>query len=185
MVTNANDAIERTFRFGKVDYNRCGRRNCAVEVQAELEDGVFRASAEVWSPRRAGVYIDGQCLDIIAEKFPKFRKNPVYAELLDLWHRYHLNDMHAGTPEQEEALANAGLHDYSEQCEFLKSIGLYEVPDPRPDHAGETYTYGHAWLKEEIPEGDLERIVHLITTGAPLKEGAQEMDAEDREEETR
>ena len=76
--------------------------------------------------------------------------------------------MHAGTVEQEEALdkwraSNSsrdnidGGTSYDMDCEYLKSIGLYEV-----DYNGKPYRYGTAWLKRDIPEEDLNQIKELL-----------------------
>jgi hypothetical protein len=87
--------------------------------------------------------------------------------------------MNAGTPEQTEAIkkweAEGNRYDYKAVCEYLKEIGLYEVPldkDAYPDvyereaEKQETdkpvYRYGHAWLYRAIPEKDLNRIKEII-----------------------
>ena len=66
----------------------------------------------------------------------------------------NLNDimnLHAGTKEQEEALDKwhnslqkenrIVLFSFELDCEYLKSIGLYEV-----NYKGKTYKYGTEWL---------------------------------------
>ena len=53
-----------------------------------------------------------------------------FQKLYNWWKLYHLNDLHAGTPEQEQALASVGLlgvNKYTQACEYLKSVWLYEV----------------------------------------------------------
>ena len=76
-----------------------------------------------------------------------------------VWERWHLNDLTAGSPAQEEFLrthaaewetykANAGSipSHYTWACKVLATAGLH----PDPGHNG--YRYGSAWLKEEVPE---------------------------------
>ncbi len=173
--------MERKFDFGKVDYNRNGRKTCRVTAKAELtEDGRFSASACVWNQLGTDILMGGQCFDSLKQDFPELMENEQFAELYNIWENYHLNDMHAGTPEQEAAVREQFInrhrhgygyrYDYSEACEILKAAGLYEVPDPRPGHEGELYRYGTAWLKEDLPESVVARIESLIGEGVPLKD---------------
>jgi hypothetical protein len=102
----------------------------------------------------------GQCLDTLAE----YVDNPLFKAIHMLWKNYHLNDMHAGTIEQEQAIAewvaNGNKYDYNTICEHLQSIGLYEV-----EVDGKPYKYGHGWLYRAIPEDDLSLIKKIIQTG--------------------
>ena len=79
--------------------------------------------------------------------------------------------MHAGTPEQEEAIekweAKGNKYDYKKVCEMLKDCGLYEVPlaanligTRKAD--GKPYKYGCGWVIANIPEKDLEEIKNLF-----------------------
>lgn len=79
--------------------------------------------------------------------------------------------MHAGTPEQEEAIAKwkaeGNEYDYKKVCEMLKNRGLYEVPltadligTRKAD--GKPYKYGHGWVIFNIPEKDLAEIKNFF-----------------------
>jgi hypothetical protein len=85
--------------------------------------------------------------------------------------------MHAGTPEQEAALKEAGLtgfaSDYKKCCEYLKSVGMYEVEL----EDGTMYKFGSGWLTQPIPEDELEKIEKIINEG---REGLKEIIEEDR-----
>lgn len=116
-------------------------------------------------------------------------------EVYDLWKKYHLNNMHTGTPEQEKAveewkaqencrslLSFSDIYDYEKDCDYLKSIGLYEVPistidkDVNPqfiDCEKGTYKYGYGWLKERIPEEDVQRIECLIKNNLVMEKDIQ------------
>ena len=98
--------------------------------------------------------------------------NVEYKKALGLWKRNHLNDMHAGTPEQEKCLedfeaereavekelgGNSSYYDVS--CEILKRHGLYEV-----QLDGKPYKYGHSWLYQPISEWDLAAIKEILGT---------------------
>lgn len=149
--------------FGSMNLYGNGKYYRAI-VELNLkdkEDGklVFSAVGNVKTANRRGWTSSGQCLDTIeehkADMLPELK--PLWNTVYRLWKTYHLNDMHAGTPEQDKAVeewkAAGNEYDYSKVCEYLKSIGIYEV-----DLNGEPYKYGHAWLYEPIPEKDLNLI---------------------------
>ena len=180
--------MKKTFNFGKIDYMNRGRKDCAVNVTICLEekggekvfdkDGNFTgnycnkyvgftASGSIWNNRHSDVYSVCQNLDEIA----KYVKTPLFKKIYTFWKKYHLNGMHAGTPEQEEAIekweAEGNKYDYKKACEMLKNCGLYEVPlnadligTRKAD--GKTYRYGCGWVIENIPEEDLKEIKSLF-----------------------
>lgn len=154
--------MKKTINFGKFAITSKRRIN-AVDVMLDLRENeqgkpVFSASACAWNGRHTDWSIGGQCLDTIAEHCKTLRHNPLYSEILGLWRRNHLNDMHAGTEKQEQEvdtwLVETGkMYDYAEVCEHLKSVGLY-------DDNG--YEYGTGWLYREISDDDLKRIKEII-----------------------
>ena len=80
------------------------------------------------------------------------------AQLRDIWERWHLNDLQAGSPAQTAYLdahpVTDRLNHYTKACEALKSAGLN--PDPNYIHNGKPYAYGSAWLRVEVPEDALQ-----------------------------
>lgn len=79
----------------------------------------------------------GQCIGVIYTNFPD---NDKIRRIYEVWKRWHLNDLHAGC-----------IH----QREFEK--------EPYEKHRGChcdicNYTYGHAWIFEEIPKEVIEEI---------------------------
>ena len=140
--------------LGKIDYYGNGRKSNAVDIEMELKDGRFSASGNIWNSRHTDIVSGGQNIDEIAEHF---KGNKDVQEIHSLWKQYHLNDMHAGTQKQEEALmkkfGNRNASDYDKHVEYLKSQGLYE------DNG---YRYGSGWLKWDIPKQDEQRIQSLI-----------------------
>lgn len=163
--------MRREISFGKVDGYGHGRRTCEVTLEVELRENnegkpVFSVCGNMWNNRHTDVIWGGQCVDDIAKQFEEIRNNGLYMEIMGLWEKYHLNDMHAGTPEQEKAVKelrernNGRYLNYDEICLHLKWMELYEV-----ELNGESYRYGSAWLYEEIPEKDLRRIKEIIETG--------------------
>jgi len=74
---------------------------------------------------------------------------PMYARLFDIWGRYHLNDLQAGTPRQMEFLRDCKVAPYDEQCVRLEAAGLlYD----------KGYCYGSGWLAMEVPDEILEEL---------------------------
>jgi hypothetical protein len=163
--------MKKTISFGKIDYNRTGRKINLVDVDIELKEVtnvttidlklldkayVFSASAGVWNSKQTDYIACGQMLDELNMYIGNRIK---FHKILKFWKKYHLNDMNAGTSLQMEALKkwrkenNITDYDYTKECEYLKSINLYE---------DRGYKYGHGWLLEEIPENDLNEIKKLF-----------------------
>jgi hypothetical protein len=149
--------MKKTFNFLYGSGRKLNRVKIEVELRGE-EKPVFSASGEIWESGKC--ICAGQCLNDVC----KLIKSETFKKIYHFWKLYHLNDMHAGTPEQEqaieEALNNGILEscDYSKACDYLKSVNLYEVM-----HEGKLYKYGHSWLYEEIPAEDLKAIKDLLT----------------------
>lgn len=85
--------------------------------------------------------------------------------LMELWDRWHLNHMKAGSPAQEAWLrANPVKVVYPESHLDVALVALTAVGlQPDPDHIGSNgkpYSYGAQWLKEEVPHDVL---VELLT----------------------
>ena len=153
--------VKKVLSFGKVGYLHHWRRDCPVTVGIclrETDNGPeFSASGEIWNHAMTDIYCGGQCLDAISE----YVDDPLFKRVYRLWKLYHLNGMNAGTPEQDAAvkkwIEEGNRYEYHTVCDYLKSIGLYEV-----EHNGKPYKYGHGWLYREIPAADLAEIEHLL-----------------------
>lgn len=126
-----------------------------------LKDNHFSACGFVYDKKGKCIY-GGQCIDTMvaianADKIDdKDFRNLLY-KVAQWWKLYHCNDMHAGTPEQEKALRDAGLSEfankYNECCEYLEKIGLLEVRG---------YKFGTGWLTWDIPADVLEDMKQTI-----------------------
>ena len=147
--------MEKTFDFGKIDLNDCGRKINKVEVTVELtEDGVFCASALVWNSKHTDIECGGQCLDELVQFL---KTNKIFMKIYDWWKKYHLNNMHPGTEKQENALTNAGYkswaNNYNDCCNYLETIGLL---------VDDGYEFGTGWLKRDIPNNVLKEMKELL-----------------------
>ena len=153
--------MKKTLNFGKIDWNGTGRKINLVTVEINLKETkngpAFSASANVWNSKDSDIICGGQCLDSLV---PFFKNNAVYMTIFSMWKKYHLNDMHPGTPAQEKALNEAGLTEfatnYTDCCEYLKKIGLFNDNGTN---------FGETWVYWPIPEEDLEIIKSLFLYG--------------------
>lgn len=137
-----------TYVLGYCDYNETGKKNCKATFEWELKDGNFTMCANIWNPRQTDIYTGGQCVDEVLKFFPNDRKAQRMAQI---WSKYHLNDMIAGSPDQEKWKENnPEIRNYDEICKAMAEAGI--DPDPNYIHNGKPYKYGSAWLKEEIPD---------------------------------
>lgn len=110
----------------------------------------------------------GQIWSRIRGAFPA---DPHLNRLAQIWERWHLNGMRAGTHEQNEFLRKnpipRSLDYYSDACRALRQNDLLEVKVPPiekwvPDGI---YRYGRYWLVEELPndfESDLVKLVSKL-----------------------
>ena len=170
--------IERTFRFSGI-YLPGRRRPTSILITLYLiHDGknrpIFAVRASAREMRDAAVmalawYTEKQHDETTGMMRP-LRDNPLFAEIYRLYSLYNRNDLHAGTPAQEEAIRQAirdgKLNDPTqvEIISHLKSLRLY-VDETVRNAAGDAHRYGHGRIYTEIPKYDLYRIRHLIETG--------------------
>lgn len=88
------------------------------------------------------------------DRVPKDKLND-FDRLIEMWRKYHLNDLTAGTKKQEDAIEEwrkTNKYDYTKACEYLASIGLLE---------DRGYKYGTSWLGRPIPTDDI-NFIHRI-----------------------
>ena len=148
--------ISKTFVFPKIAFNGTRKIN-TPEVEIVLECNnckyEFYVCGSIWNSKHTDIITCGQCLDIM---YKYLKHDKLFKEIYRLWKLYNRNGMHAGTIKQEEALRSSGkvFYDYDDQCEYLKSVNLYE---------DDGYIYGTKWLYRAIPEDDLNIIKNLLT----------------------
>lgn len=104
----------------------------------------------------SGLGYGGQCLDHFKEHAEQYiideSRRELFNRVFDVWNKYHLNTLQAGTKRQTEFLKENGYlgKDYKEKCDFLKENNLYE------DNG---YKYGHGWLGQPIPEDIIKEVL--------------------------
>lgn len=155
--------MRKIFKFDKVAYTSKRRVNLpTIEMELTYKDNdtskpILSICGELWNATHTNIVMGGQCLDNLNE-FSSLKCNPLFKRLYRLWNLYHLNDMHAGTVKQEQALNNYRDQNQNrycsqdEQCKYLESIGLL---------VDDGYKYGTSWLYRPIPDEDLKEIESL------------------------
>ena len=158
--------------LGKCSYSGRGPKVNACYFTYELKETdlgpTFSAQAEVWNAPKTDIHMGGQCLDEVLKLSHSGSRKA--RRILEIWQKYHLNDMKTGLPIQEAAVrawrANEQITgwDYEKACEMLRRINLYEVPVPEgakallggfpPDVVSgkRGYRYGERWIYSPIPE---------------------------------
>lgn len=158
---------------GKCDFGRVKDADEAlvkVVVTWALNDGRFSMQGEVWEPIRGRweMTSGGQCLDTIKTLLPN---DKLFAEMHEIWSRWHLNDMRAGCEHQRAEkwderpiYADKPTRAYVSHADGTSSWnmltwlpvekgGLLSAPCPTCG-----YKYGTKWLKEELPQDVLDKI---------------------------
>ena len=188
-----NTRMHARLKFGKINLYGTGKRypaeieielrNCGGQPTFTMENGkkipTGKTTPEyvelsicgyVYNHIHTDCVLGGQCLD---EMYKFLKHDKLFAEIYHLWKNYHLNGMHAGTPEQEKAVQDwkqktGKQYDYTEICEYLKEIGLYEVNftglTVGRRYENEPYKYGHGWIIQQLPGDILNRIEYIIDT---------------------
>lgn len=122
---------------------RYSKSNLKIDIEITFKDKRLSISGDIWEKQR-GRWVNsggGQCYEELLNEFP------LSAPLVELWQRWHLNDLNAGDAVQQSylrALKNTGWKytSYDYACEQFKSVGLLV-------HDG--YKYGSAWKFEKVP----------------------------------
>lgn len=103
----------------------------------------------------------GQIQDVLKQKNIRIAKNwdaDMVLKLYETWERWHLNDLTAGLPIQEDFVREwkkTNKYDYATVCEVLKANNLYEI---------DGYKYGYKWLTEEVPQEVIDWLFALPET---------------------
>lgn len=108
-----------------------------LEVRLETKDDKQRLSicGAVWNKKNDDHEIGGQCIDELASHIKIFATGwdrEKLAKVVEVWQRWHLNDMRA-------------------ECEHQRSRGEKWTTHPAAICPDCGYTLGSAWLYEELP----------------------------------
>jgi hypothetical protein len=161
----------KTVRLGTLDLNRDyrpGRHNWAsVYVKIEYHDGRLSFSG-VEGPLANG-NCKGSCCQIgqsLRAKANHLRlargwNMAMLVQLLSLWDRWHLNDLRAGSPAQEEYLRAHPVEVKSSENHYAATSKALSLAGLNPDGGFGGYRYGTAWNTEPVPAHVLEWLTAL------------------------
>ena len=158
--------MDKVVRLGDMTQNG---RTFGVYCRIQYKDGRLSISG-VEGPRRGGDCY-GSCGQIEmglnpAEitPAPGWTLNSITA-FLEAWRRWHLNDLRAGTPKQEEWLRANPVTAVYPESHFTKASDALAAAGLNPDTSvNPPYKYGNAWLYEHVPPSVLEYFEGLPTT---------------------
>ena len=156
--------MEKKIHFGRVAISGAKGRYFKLNVSMALGTDTKHRSC-FSAIAFAGARIGGQCLDDVV------CDDPLFVAIRRLWKAYHLNDMHAGTAEQEACLAAARSNgeliggDFDDEVKCLKAKHLYIVK-----MHGKPYRYGSGWLYRPIPKDDLKIIRRILSAKGTTSE---------------
>lgn len=157
--------MKKTINLGKVDYNGTGRRINAVDIEVELEGDRLSIMGSIWNGPHTDIVSGGQNLEEIGRMFPA---NAKVQRIVEVWRRWHLNDMRAGCEHQRaegwdkrpidpsKPLNTYGTHfpgQTSSSWNMLTWVRRDEHPEGLLSYPCPVcgYRFGSAWLKEDLP----------------------------------
>lgn len=168
------ETIKKKLVLGKIAYDNPRRKTNVAELDLELRwrnggvsvdnkplpgHWVLSICGTIWNSTQTDCSSCGQNYARLAEFFSG---NKRFDRIVEIWNRWHLNDMKGGTRAQNAAvaawLAAGNAYDYTRIREHLKSLGL-EVDGG--------YTYGTGWMVDELPVDVRNEIIALFD--APVK----------------
>jgi hypothetical protein len=150
--------MEYKYVIGKCNYENKGLVNLA-EVEWKLDGGNFSASGGIWNTSSGSRRDYVTCGQILKELLSLFPEDQLLQRIVGVWEKWHLNDLKAGSPRQEEFLStkNAPKGDHYEWAiQELTDAGLN--PDSEYLYQDSPYKYGSAWLKAELPSSVIAEI---------------------------
>lgn len=104
---------------------------------------------------RFGFHSFGQVLDDVNPN--EYESSRDLARILEIWRRYHLNDLQSGTINQMQTLSNwrnrPSNWSYDEDRDYLSKKGLIK---------DQGYEFGTGWLTEQLPVSIQKEIKRLF-----------------------
>lgn len=154
--------MKKVFNFGKtnglnievkINFNSVTKQKLSTRLESVKEYHVFSASGCI-SDDKDDISAGQNLVDIKNI----LKDNHTFNIIFDMWEKYHLNDMNAGTCQQnkivDEYFKNCNKQfDYTEACKVLEDNNLL---------IDNGYSYGSKWLVNEIPSKDIELIKSLF-----------------------
>lgn len=138
-------------------------------------------SGGVWNTIHSDITSGGQIEDELKDALAKHEFTPIYPlnhqdmkELLDVWQKWHLNDMRTGTDKQEKIISE---HIDDKKYEHLdkfydRKIAILKDHDLEVDNG---IDFGKAWYYEPLPE-DVINFIREIQEKLKVNENGKRKD---------
>ncbi len=167
--------MKKTIDLGKYAYTTSNKKVNRITIDIQLtERNILSITGTVWNAKETDAETCGQCEETINKIIVSQASEPIkslWNVIHYLWNNYHLNNLHAGTPEQKKLLKQNPNRSYDNDVEFLKQHDMLTVPAEQADPyrnkdsrlIGKPYTYGYSWLTYPIPEEVLAIVKAILT----------------------
>jgi hypothetical protein len=134
-----------------------------VNLKEVLSGNVLSITGGIWNKRKSDYTCCGQIHETLEEMYNNKElklsiKEETFLWLLKTWKVWHLNDLHAGTSNQDEVLAKVKYPGYPME-HYTWALGVLEQAGLKTDRG---YAYGAAWLFQEIPSSVIKKIGEFI-----------------------
>ena len=152
----------KIIRPGTTETSR-GRR-ASVYIKIELDTAGELHITGVVGPLPSGNAV-GSCgqIDMNPPEIKRFAPGfteAMYNKLMEIWGRWHLNHLLAGTPAQMDCIRNTPKPEgYYDHYQWAKNT--LQAANLDPDNG---YEYGSAWLKEDLPKEIADWLISLPDT---------------------
>jgi hypothetical protein len=156
---------QRVVNPGTVDTGQSRPQRATLFVTIEWSDGRLSITG-VEGPRSNGNCSGsaGQCIGALDDVAPAPSWNQtMIGRLRKIWNRWHLNDMRAGTIDQESHLRTLTFPGYPVNHYDWASAELAKA-GLNPDGG---YRYGSSWLREDVPADVLDWLYRLPASDRP------------------
>lgn len=141
-----------------IDLKEKNQQQKGVDLKLHENPVSLGISASLWNLSRSDITQGGQMQDTLREEFNKGNlklKSSIsrdeFKKFLDIWDRWHLNDLNAGTSKQRKLIEeHKDDPKYANLDKFLdRPKAILTDFKAEPDNG---YSYGSAWLYEPLPK---------------------------------
>ena len=162
-------SFQRIVCLGTTNYTtgqRTAKVFCKITYEDKKSNQKILSIHGVVGPKKNGDAY-GSCGQIIYTHIvaPNYKEDWNFLKIqafYNMWERWHLNDMCAGTPTQEKLIRKweqiGNKYTYEKACAYLKSNDMY---------IDDGYIYGSKWLYEAVDPYALEFLKDLTETSIP------------------
>jgi len=149
-----------------------GKIRASVFVAIKMTDGGLSITGVV-GPNQAGGCRGscGQCREAPLEVtgFADGWNKAKARKLVEIWDRWHLNDMNAGSAVQMEWMRNNPVEAVYPESHYVKAGAALAAAGLNPDADG--YKYGSAWKREDVPQEVIDWLMALPDADKPCPWG--------------